>query len=164
MMALFREIANQGKTVVCITHNVDNVSLCDLVAVLAGGKLAYYGPPAALPAHFGVSKISEVYDKLETRPAEVWERNYKASGHYREFVQDRLQAVSGSMRAGLPSGRRVIEPLYSAETQRQLGVLTRRYFTVLAQNRKNAAILLAQAPLIGLLLGMVFGGDIGAHQ
>ena len=163
LMALFREIANEGKTVVCITHNVENVSLCDLVAVLAGGKLVYYGPPATLPAFFGVTKISQVYDRLETQPAEVWERQYKASGQYREFVQNRLAAGAGGMTTGGPAGKRPAEPQEAAEIQRQLGVLTRRYFTVLAQDRKNAAILLAQAPLIGLLLGMVFGGDSGGN-
>jgi len=39
---------------------------------------------------------------------------------------------------------------------RQMGVLTRRFATVLLQDRKNVLILLAQAPLVGLLLGMVF--------
>jgi ABC transport system ATP-binding/permease protein len=43
MMTLFRQIADEGKTIVCITHNVENVNLCDLVAVLAKGRLVKHG-------------------------------------------------------------------------------------------------------------------------
>ena len=46
MMRLFRNLADEGKSIVCITHNVDNVDLCNLILVLARGKLVYYGPPS----------------------------------------------------------------------------------------------------------------------
>src|SRR5262249_7401464 len=37
MMELFRKLAHHGKSIVCITHNVDNVDRCDLVLILARG-------------------------------------------------------------------------------------------------------------------------------
>ena len=48
MMRLFREIANTGKTILCVTHTSANVDgNCTLVVVLAsGGKLAFVGSPA----------------------------------------------------------------------------------------------------------------------
>src|SRR5262249_50266206 len=39
MMRLFRRLADEGRAVVCITHNVDNVDQCHLILVLARGKL-----------------------------------------------------------------------------------------------------------------------------
>src|SRR5262249_53892743 len=45
MMRLFQQLAREGRSVLCITHNVDNVDLCDLVIVLAAGRLVYCGPP-----------------------------------------------------------------------------------------------------------------------
>src|SRR5262249_43473763 len=45
MMRLFRRLADEGRSVLCITHNVDNVEMCHLVVVLARGKLMFYGPP-----------------------------------------------------------------------------------------------------------------------
>ena len=72
MMGLFRQIADEGKTVLCITHNVENIKLCDLAVVLASGKLVYYGPPADLPGYFGVTETSEVYDRLESERADEW--------------------------------------------------------------------------------------------
>src|SRR5262249_10420595 len=64
MMRLFRHIADEGKSVVCITHNVDNLDECNLILVLARGKLVYYGPPAEARPYFRVSRLSEVYDRL----------------------------------------------------------------------------------------------------
>ena len=48
MMRLFREIANKGKIILCVTHTSANVDgNCTLVVVLAsGGKLAFVGSPA----------------------------------------------------------------------------------------------------------------------
>src|SRR5581483_9119820 len=35
MMHLFRQLADEGRSIVCITHHVDNVDLCHLIVVLA---------------------------------------------------------------------------------------------------------------------------------
>jgi ABC-type multidrug transport system ATPase subunit/pSer/pThr/pTyr-binding forkhead associated (FHA) protein len=51
MMQLFRNLANRGSTVVINTHLLGSFSLLDKVAVLARGKLVYYGPATGmLPA------------------------------------------------------------------------------------------------------------------
>ena len=164
MMILFRQIADEGKTVVCITHNVENVSLCDLVVVLVGGKLAYYGPPNELPEFFAIARISDVYDRLESCSAEVWEQQYKASTCYREYVLERIGTASPVLPASKPTVPQTAGAQDFSEELRQLQVLTRRYFTILVQDRKNLAILLAQAPLIGLLLGAVLSDAAGGKR
>src|SRR5213079_3356817 len=62
MMRLFRRLSDEGKSVVCITHNIDNVDCCHLVLYLVRGRLAYFGPPAKAPEYFGVRRLGEVYD------------------------------------------------------------------------------------------------------
>lgn len=53
-MQLLRGLANDGRTVVCVTHSTLNLHLCDLVLVLAeGGHLAYLGPPLGALDYFG---------------------------------------------------------------------------------------------------------------
>ena len=64
MMELFVREARSGKTVICITHFPDNVSLCDKVIVLARGQLIFYGTPTELLAHFQINAISELYPQL----------------------------------------------------------------------------------------------------
>jgi ABC-type multidrug transport system ATPase subunit len=151
MMRLFREVANEGKTVVCITHNVENIGLCDRVVVLARGKLVYYGPPGELPGFFGVSSVSEVYDRIESRPAEEWAKQYRASRFY----------VSAGEKAGLAPA--IARPAQNTGATDEAG----RQFSILAersQDRRNLLLLLAQAPLIGVLIGAVFGGNLSGHD
>jgi ABC-type multidrug transport system ATPase subunit len=46
MMKLLRRLADQGRTVLLVTHATKNVMTCDKVVILArGGYLAYFGPP-----------------------------------------------------------------------------------------------------------------------
>ncbi len=90
MMRLFRTLADEGKSVICVTHNVDNVDLCHLITVLAAGRLVFYGPPQETRAFFRVSRVSEIYDRLGDMSPEDWERSFARCGLYREFVENRL--------------------------------------------------------------------------
>jgi ABC-type multidrug transport system ATPase subunit len=92
MMQMFRRLADEGRSLICITHNVDNVERCHLVLVLARGKLMFYGPPAEAPRYFKVNRISEIYDRLTERDVESWEKEFTACSLYQEFVADRLAA------------------------------------------------------------------------
>jgi ABC-type multidrug transport system ATPase subunit len=95
MMRLFRQLSDEGRTIVCITHNVDNVSQCHLALILARGKLVYFGPPGEAPAYFRVSRISEIYDRLAEKDLAEWERTFLASSLHREFIAGRLAPASG---------------------------------------------------------------------
>ena len=103
MMRLFRRLSDQGRSVVCITHNVDNVDQCHLALVLARGRLLFYGPPAEVPAWFGVRRVSEVYDRLQEKEPEEWERAFHDSPQYAEFVARRLAAVAAEAAMAAPS-------------------------------------------------------------
>jgi ABC-type multidrug transport system ATPase subunit len=102
MMRLFRRLADAGRSIICITHNLDNVDQCHLALVLARGKLMYFGPPGEAPRYFRVSRLGEIYDRLGERDPAQWEKEFAASSLYREFVLDRLAArpdpVSASLR------------------------------------------------------------------
>jgi ABC-type multidrug transport system ATPase subunit len=159
MMSLFRRLADDGRTVVCITHNLENVSLCDLVAVLVGGRLAYYGPTAELVSYLGVRKISQIYDRLETKSPDQWARLYETSAQYQKYVAERLQlAERGARHPASPLPAPEIAATATAGGWRQFLILTRRYFAVTVQDRRNVLLLLIQAPIIALLLGLVFHG------
>jgi ABC-type multidrug transport system ATPase subunit len=92
MMHLFRRLADEGKSVICITHNVDNVDLCNLILVLARGRLVFYGPPSEARSYFGVGRVSDIYDRLGRREPEAWVREFAGCSLYREFVASRLAA------------------------------------------------------------------------
>src|SRR5262249_4477511 len=90
---LFRRLSEEGRSILCITHNVENVEQCHLVLVLAKGKLIYYGPPREAPAYFKVRRISDVYDRVAERDLEAWEKDFASSDVSREYVRDRLAAA-----------------------------------------------------------------------
>jgi ABC-type multidrug transport system ATPase subunit len=108
MMKLFRTLADEGKSLLCITHNVENVDHCHSIIVLARGKLVYYGPPAEARRWFGVSRISEIYDRLPEREVEKWEMDFAASPIYGEFVAKRL-GMDQPPSAGGPASLAVAE-------------------------------------------------------
>jgi ABC-type multidrug transport system ATPase subunit len=92
MMRLFRDLAEQGRSIICITHNVDHVDQCHLALVLARGRLVYYGPPAEAPRYFRVRRISDIYDRLSEKVPEEWAQEFAGCSLHQEFVQDRLAA------------------------------------------------------------------------
>jgi ABC-type multidrug transport system ATPase subunit len=94
MMRLFRRLADEGRSIVCITHNVDNVDQCHLALVLVRGKLVYYGPPGEAPRYFAVHRVSEIYDRLTEKDLAEWEKRFTASSLYKEFVRDRLEPAA----------------------------------------------------------------------
>jgi ABC-type multidrug transport system ATPase subunit len=167
MMRLFRQLADEGKSVLCITHNVDNVDLCDLITILARGKLVYYGPPAEARPYFGVSRISEVYDQLSARDPADWEKQFAASSLCKCFVQDRLTATASGPPAPpaaepLPGGAdqssqvSLMVPPPPARTRapawHQFRVLTLRYLELIVRDRNSLRLLALQAPVIALVI------------
>jgi ABC-type multidrug transport system ATPase subunit len=115
MMRLFRRLADQGRSIVCITHALENVEQCHLALVLARGKLVYYGPPGEAARYFKVKRIGDVYDRLGERDVTEWEKEFAASALYREFVLQRLArraaAPVGSQGLAPPIGSQGLPPL-----------------------------------------------------
>jgi ABC-type multidrug transport system ATPase subunit len=173
MMRLFRQLADEGKSVVCITHNVDNVDRCQLVLVLAQGKLVYYGPPREALPYFGVHRLGEIYDRLAEREPEAWERQFAASPLHQEFVEKRLAAAVAEPTArgaehaaegagttgngGRPVLRSTAPRPYRPPVWHQFRVLTARYGELMWGDRRSLRLLLLQAPVVALfiLLGFV---------
>lgn len=56
---------SKGKTVIVITHTLQNIRLFDKVIFLApGGKLCFYGSPEEAKAFFGVDNLVDAYEKI----------------------------------------------------------------------------------------------------
>lgn len=56
---------NKGKTVIVITHTLQNIRLFDKVIFLApGGKLCFYGSPTEAEKFFEVDNLADAYEKI----------------------------------------------------------------------------------------------------
>ena len=80
LMQSLRSIADRGRGVCLITHETGALELCDRVVVIApGGSIAFDGPPAQAPRHFGVADLDAIYEQLGAAPEQPTEAAYGES-------------------------------------------------------------------------------------
>jgi ABC-type multidrug transport system ATPase subunit len=161
MMELFREVADSGKTVVCITHSLANVeATCHLVVILTeGGRLAFVGTPEEARTYFKIPRLGEVYRKLAERTPKEWQEAFEDTALFDRYVRDRLPPEENEDDEETPEAddRTAVNPL------RQTWTLTRRSFAIWRGDPVALLTILGQCLLVGLLLGIMFGrlDDVG---
>ena len=70
VMETLRNLADDGQTVVLVTHSVDNLNYCDNVILMAsGGKVAYCGPSSTVFSKLGKKSWAEVFRYLASPEA-----------------------------------------------------------------------------------------------
>jgi ABC-type multidrug transport system ATPase subunit/predicted component of type VI protein secretion system len=157
MMHTLRHMADQGRTVVLITHATVNILQVDHVAFISQGKLVYFGPPQEALDFFEVEDFADIYERIERSGAE-WRQIFteKKPEFYQRYVLDRqkpdlLDAVVGSakkIKFGL--GKFI----------RQLVVLTRRSLNIQAMDLVTLGLLAALYPFTALLQLMISSSDV----
>jgi ABC-type multidrug transport system ATPase subunit len=160
MMHLFRDLTADNKTVVCVTHTLENIDACHLVVLLHQGKLVYFGPPQEVERYFGIKRLSDVYDILENAPVDQWVDKFRNSKYYHIYIEDRLNE--------LPTPEEQDRsPIIDEQVRTQCwfngsqaGILMRRYLDLILADRRNLMILLLQAPLIASVIGLVFNPSV----
>jgi ABC-type multidrug transport system ATPase subunit len=167
MMRLLRQLADDGQTILLVTHATKNVTLCDLVVFLAkGGRLAYFGPPKEALEYFEVTDFDEIYERLEDeRSPQEWADLFRDSPKYREYIVERLQVrygevldISPEPAAAQPGGAALRPDSATAKIKpkrpsgfRQLTVLIARYLDIIRSDRANLLLILLIAPVLGLM-------------
>ncbi len=143
MTALFRSLADDGRTVLVVTHAPAGLAACDVLLVLADGRCVYAGPPASAPGFFGTNSLDGVYAALAARPAAEWAERFAA--------RHPAAPLPPAAPPPPPSGQSPVPP------PEQAVVLGRRYLRLLAADWPALALLLAQPMAIGLMTGWTFG-------
>jgi ABC-type multidrug transport system ATPase subunit len=152
LMLLLRELSYKGKTVVLVTHTLDNIHLCDAVALLVDGRLAFCGSADEAKAYFGIQHMVNLYARLKERPAEAWQAAFREAEAYTRRVVEPLATAPPS--AAAVAAARGADAAPAPAALRQLGILTARYLRTVFRDARNATLLLAQAPLIAGLIGL----------
>ena len=125
-----------------VTHTINNLDLCDKVIIMGyGGRLCYCGSPAGIKDFFHTDNLVKVYDII-TADSKGWETQFKMSG---------INAVSGQVRE---SNGEAIKPR-TVSGFAQLGILVRRYTTLIMNDVQRLALIFGQPLIIGLLLTLV---------
>lgn len=181
MMYDMNRLADEGRTVVLVTHATANIEQCDHVAFMAYGRLAYYGPPNDALKFYNVRDFSDIYLKLsqEINPSKgkevppelqpyysryqkagkvmsglLWADHYRQSPYFQKYVSDRQRQLSAGSQGGPGAG---MGPGKRARDSflRQTFILARRQFDLIRLDLRTLFILLLMMPLIGALFGMV---------
>lgn len=154
MMKLLRRLADQGRTILLITHATKNVMFCDLVVFLAkGGRIAYLGPPADALSYFGVQDFDEIYAKVENdQTPEAWEHQFRQSKHYQKYIRKRQAGLPVTVETPKTSKTKPSKPKSNhISAWRQFSILLQRNLTILRQDRASLILMLALSPILGLL-------------
>jgi len=158
VMRAIRSIADSGKTVVSITHNLANIpGNSNLIVLLTvGGKLAFFGSPEEALGYFSIPRLGDIYESLKQKSPQVWQDSYRDSRLYDQYIRKCLPAGESD-----PPGRQEEAVELRAKNRRlfwkQLRLLSSRYARLLTRDLRSLILLLGQPVLVGLLLAVVFG-------
>ncbi len=141
VMTILRRYAENGRTVIVITHNVQHIRLAHRVLVVAShGRPVYFGPPSRVRQTLGVKTYADLMklltdDDQATVVARLAER-YRTGAEAREAGREAARALQ---RQPDPA-RRVRQPSRALTVARQLSTLLRRQAALIwaQQHRSNA--------------------------
>jgi ABC-type multidrug transport system ATPase subunit/ABC-type multidrug transport system permease subunit len=147
MMQLLRRLADQGRTVILVTHATANIRLCDRVVFLGqGGRLCYFGHPKDSLKFFGVKTgdFADIYNELENEQMVIQESkrfNNINCPDYKQYITNHLSHPNTQQSTHNSSQKVKQNPV------KQLTILTKRYFDLTRRDRVNLALALLTAPI-----------------
>ena len=174
LMQLMRRLADQGRTIILITHATKNVMLADKVVFLArGGYLAWYGPPDEALKYFDQYRserdrrademeFDQIYAILDNpangSPAE-WAQRYQQHAAYQQYVAQPLSSAGHAVgqtpaqAAATPAQPAAPRPQRPRQVSqlRQFFILSTRNVNILVRDRFTLFLMLFVPPLVGLL-------------
>jgi hypothetical protein len=179
-MQLMRRLADQGRTIVLITHATKNVMLADKVVFLArGGYLTWFGPPDEALAYFDqyrserdrrahdieFDEIYSILDDTSKGSPEDWSERFRQHPAYEKYISTPLREKDLA-----PTGqhRSPVEAAPGPKRDRQVSgwrqflILSSRNLKILTRDRFGLILMLAAPPLVSLLdviLALVLGRD-----
>jgi len=191
VMNLLRRLADEGRTILLTIHqpSLEAYRKLDNVIYMFQGRLVYYGPaypdsityfhPESVPGTpEGDLLLSDPGNVLKVladdqreamtqpspwqaldRAVDARRETFYESEKFKDYVYDRAVSPRDKVRLSAGSKKRTMRQGWL----RQWWILTRRYFTIKRKDAVNTAILLLQAPIIGLVLLLVFGGRVDTY-
>ncbi len=178
LMRLMRRLADQGRTIIMITHATKNVMLADKVVFLArGGYLTWFGPPEEALIYFdkfrterdrrsspmAFDNIYTLLDNRELGSAPEWAERFKKDPAYQKYIEEPLKNKTRDKLAAPKSGDSQVNarPLVQRRqisALRQFFILSSRNLAITTRDRFSLILLLLTAPLMASLDFVVASG------
>ncbi|MFD3946093.1 FHA domain-containing protein [Streptomyces sp. NPDC058579] len=158
VMQLLRGLADDGRTVLVVTHSVAELGLCDKLLVMApGGSVAYFGPPEEALNFFGYSTWADVFSAFENYRDYDWAGRWKGSQHYQMYAAD-IDAVAAQP-VQVPQ-QAMARPPKPQGWGSQLWTLIRRYSSVIASDKGFLGLMVILPAVLGAV-SVVIPADFG---
>ncbi|MBT2899115.1 FHA domain-containing protein [Streptomyces sp. McG3] len=158
VMHMLRGLADDGRTVIVVTHSVLSLEVCDRLLVLApGGRIAYYGPPEDALAFFGFEEWPEAFEAFENDRDRDWAATYAGSPFHQQYI------VNATAQPQLPPaapGALVAPPPKTRNWGAQLSTLVRRYASALSADRTFLIIMIALPFVMGAMARALAGSRL----
>tara|TARA_B100000925_G_scaffold174317_2_gene131336 strand:+ start:5475 stop:7760 length:2286 start_codon:yes stop_codon:yes gene_type:complete len=139
-LAIMKNLSNNGTTIIMVTHKPEDLDYMDDVIFMAeGGHIVFYGDSKKYKEYFNVKTAVSVFSQISGDNANKWIEKY--------LNPRPLGNTSGSFKFVQASKTSVL---------RQFFWLTRRYFTIKTNDKVNTFVMLLQAPIIALLICIIF--------
>ncbi|WP_316762354.1 ABC transporter ATP-binding protein/permease [Streptomyces herbicida] len=147
VMQLLRGLADDGRTVLVVTHSVAELALCDKLLVMApGGSVAYFGPPEEALNFFGYDTWADVFSAFENYRDYDWAGRWKGSQHYQMYAAD-IDAVAPQAVQMPPM--QAMKPPKPQGWMSQFVTLVRRYVSVIASDKGFLALMVILPAVLG---------------
>ena len=147
LMEMLKKLAISGKTVIMVTHTVQNIHFCDRVICMGkGGLLCYSGSPEKALNFFEKDNMTDIYEELN-------ENSYQMS--------EKFNSKRPAMNRTAKSEDKVKEKKKPdiANGFRQFFVMTKRYAEIIWNNRSRLILLLLMPVLLTILVCIAFQAD-----
>lgn len=149
VMQLLRGLADDGRTVLVVTHSVAELAICDKLLVMApGGAVAYFGPPEEALNFFGYQTWADVFSAFENYRDYDWAGRWKGSQHYQMYAAD-IDAVAAQS-VHMPPAQ-AIRPPKPQGWGSQLWTLIRRYTSVIASDKGFLGLMVILPAVLGIV-------------
>ncbi|MCX2181275.1 FHA domain-containing protein [Streptomyces sp. SKN60] len=166
VMHMLRGLADDGRTVVVVTHSVLSLDVCDRLLVLApGGRVAYYGPPDDTLDFFGFAQWPEAFEAFENDRERDWAGRFRASRFHRQYIEDpSVRPPAPGPGAGGMEPRTPEPPPKAQSWGAQLRTLVRRYAAALSADRTFLAIMVALPFVMGAMARALSEGSLNPES
>ncbi|MEV3947945.1 FHA domain-containing protein [Streptomyces halstedii] len=161
VMQLLRGLADDGRTVLVVTHSVAELAICDKLLVMApGGAVAYFGPPEEALNFFGYTSWADVFSAFENYRDYDWAGRWRGSQHYQMYAAD-IDAVAVQP-AHVPPPQQIRARKPQGWTA-QLLTLMRRYISVIASDKGFLALMVILPAVLGVV-SVVIPAEFGLAE
>ena len=162
LMQMLKRLSETGRTVVMVTHTVQNIDLCDKVICMGkGGLLCFSGTPRDALLFFGANSMTDVYDDLNENAEATAKRFRVSSGESVRYANsaDQKQPSGKKSRSKKRDFVKKAKNLF-----RDFLIMTQRYTEIMINTRTRLALLLALPVILSLLVCIAFQADGGIYN